>query len=105
MRHKKGRKTLIEKFIDSEGKQKDREKNSYRTIHMHKGRKKEKERKKYGKQKYRWRKKGREITARNLVIKRCRIIGAFQFREILSINIFFGVIFSKFFLTFLAVFV
>ena len=106
MRHKEGRKTLIEKFIDSEGKQKARETNNYRTIHMHKGRKKRrKERKKYRRQKYRWRKKGREITARNLVIKRCRIIGAFQFREILTINIFFGVIFSKFFLTFLAVFV
>jgi hypothetical protein len=39
MRHKEGRKTLIEKFIDSEGKQKDRETNNYRPIHMHKGRK------------------------------------------------------------------
>jgi hypothetical protein len=97
MRHKEGRKTLIEKFIDSEGKQKARETNNYRTIHMHKGIKKEKERKKYRRQTYRWRKKGREITARNLVIKRCRIIGAFQFKEILTINIFFGVIFSKFF--------
>jgi hypothetical protein len=31
---------LIKKFIDSEGKQKARETNNYRTIHMHKGRKK-----------------------------------------------------------------